>query len=230
MHELIVFIPVLSPQKAQFDWDPETVGMIHGSFFWGYIVTQIPGGFICQKFAANRFVYAFVVCKRSMPLFFFKLIVHFSLRVFGFAIVATSFLNMLIPAAARVHFGCVIIVRVFQGLVEVIDSHLWCSQIKKWAMALSVLGETCSDILSGCNFSLIPQGVSYPACHGIWAKWAPPLERSRLATTAFCGESFSAVAVLKQQFSVITLTNVYRQFNKDIIRFEKLSPSFATVF
>lgn len=32
------------------------------------------------------------------------------------------------------------------------------------------------------------QGVSYPACHGIWAKWAPPLERSRLATTAFCGK------------------------------------------
>ncbi|KAJ3608451.1 hypothetical protein NHX12_025498 [Muraenolepis orangiensis] len=40
--------------EAQFDWDPETVGMIHGSFFWGYIVTQIPGGFICQRFAANR--------------------------------------------------------------------------------------------------------------------------------------------------------------------------------
>lgn len=30
--------------------------MIHGSFFWGYIITQIPGGFICQKFAANRSV------------------------------------------------------------------------------------------------------------------------------------------------------------------------------
>lgn len=42
-------------QAAQFTWDPETVGMIHGSFFWGYIVTQIPGGFICQKFAANRY-------------------------------------------------------------------------------------------------------------------------------------------------------------------------------
>uniref|UniRef100_A0AAX7SN95 Vesicular glutamate transporter 1 n=1 Tax=Astatotilapia calliptera TaxID=8154 RepID=A0AAX7SN95_ASTCA len=117
--------------KAQFDWDPETVGMIHGSFFWGYIVTQIPGGFICQKFAANR--------------------------VFGFAIVATSFLNMLIPTAARMHFGCVIIVRIFQGLVE---------------------------------------GVSYPACHGIWAKWAPPLERSRLATTAFCGSYAGAVIAM----------------------------------
>ncbi|KAF3700340.1 Vesicular glutamate transporter 1 [Channa argus] len=78
---------------AQFTWDPETVGMIHGSFFWGYIVTQIPGGFICQKFAANR--------------------------VFGFAIVATSTLNMLIPSAARCHYSCVILVRICQGLVEV---------------------------------------------------------------------------------------------------------------
>lgn len=32
------------------------------------------------------------------------------------------------------------------------------------------------------------QGVTYPACHGIWSKWAPPLERSRLATTSFCGK------------------------------------------
>uniref|UniRef100_A0AAR2M3E8 Vesicular glutamate transporter 1 n=1 Tax=Pygocentrus nattereri TaxID=42514 RepID=A0AAR2M3E8_PYGNA len=117
--------------SAQFQWDPETVGMIHGSFFWGYIVTQIPGGFICQKFAANR--------------------------VFGFAIVATSTLNMLIPSAARIHYLCVIIVRVLQGLVE---------------------------------------GVSYPACHGIWAKWAPPLERSRLATTAFCGSYAGAVIAM----------------------------------
>ncbi|NXU66759.1 VGLU3 protein, partial [Horornis vulcanius] len=41
-------------QTAQFNWDPETVGLIHGSFFWGYIVTQIPGGFISNKLAANR--------------------------------------------------------------------------------------------------------------------------------------------------------------------------------
>ncbi|KAM9272158.1 vesicular glutamate transporter 1-like [Cariama cristata] len=120
-----------SCQHAQFNWDPETVGMIHGSFFWGYIVTQIPGGFIAQKFAANR--------------------------VFGLAIVSTSLLNMLIPAAARTHVGCVIAVRVMQGLVE---------------------------------------GVTYPACHGIWSKWAPPLERSRLATTAFCGSYAGAVVAM----------------------------------
>ncbi|KAF4801327.1 vesicular glutamate transporter 2.2-like protein [Turdus rufiventris] len=79
-------------EKAKFNWDPETVGMIHGSFFWGYIITQIPGGYISSRLAANR--------------------------VFGAAILLTSSLNMLIPSAARVHYGCVIFVRILQGLVE----------------------------------------------------------------------------------------------------------------
>nr|AIT55234.1 vesicular glutamate transporter 3 [Taeniopygia guttata] len=118
-------------EKAKFNWDPETVGMIHGSFFWGYIITQIPGGYISSRLAANR--------------------------VFGAAILLTSSLNMLIPSAARVHYGCVIFVRILQGLVE---------------------------------------GVTYPACHGIWSKWAPPLERSRLATTSFCGSYAGAVIAM----------------------------------
>ncbi|XP_035215847.1 vesicular glutamate transporter 1-like isoform X2 [Stegodyphus dumicola] len=37
------------------------------------------------------------------------------------------------------------------------------------------------------------QGVTYPACHGIWRYWAPPMERSRLATIAFCGSYAGAV-------------------------------------
>uniref|UniRef100_A0A673JXN1 Vesicular glutamate transporter 2.1-like n=1 Tax=Sinocyclocheilus rhinocerous TaxID=307959 RepID=A0A673JXN1_9TELE len=117
--------------KAKFNWDPETVGMIHGSFFWGYIVTQIPGGYISSRLAANR--------------------------VFGAAILLTSALNMFIPSAARAHYGCVLFVRILQGLVE---------------------------------------GVTYPACHGIWSKWAPPLERSRLATTSFCGSYAGAVIAM----------------------------------
>ncbi|UYV73767.1 SLC17A6 [Cordylochernes scorpioides] len=41
--------------------------------------------------------------------------------------------------------------------------------------------------------SLCVQGVTYPACHGIWRHWAPPMERSRLATMAFCGSYAGAV-------------------------------------
>lgn len=38
------------------------------------------------------------------------------------------------------------------------------------------------------------QGVTYPSCHGIWRFWAPPLERSRLATIAFSG-SYAGVVI-----------------------------------
>lgn len=34
----------------------------------------------------------------------------------------------------------------------------------------------------------------YPACHGIWRFWAPPQERSRLATIAFCG-SYAGIVI-----------------------------------
>ncbi|XP_070568588.1 vesicular glutamate transporter 2.1-like isoform X2 [Ptychodera flava] len=112
----------------EFDWSPEIVGLMHGSFFWGYIVTQIPGGYLASKFPANR--------------------------IFGSAIFITSFLNLLIPASCKVHYGMVIAVRVIQGLVE---------------------------------------GVTYPACHGMWSRWAPPMERSRLVTLSFSGSYAGAV-------------------------------------
>ncbi|MBN3284278.1 VGL2A protein, partial [Polyodon spathula] len=98
--------------------------------------------------------------KLYMYVLYKKLIIHIHIgfsEVFGAAIFLTSILNMLIPSAARVHYGLVIFVRILQGLVE---------------------------------------GVTYPACHGIWSKWAPPLERSRLATTSFCGSYAGAVIAM----------------------------------
>lgn len=113
---------------AEFHWSPETIGYVDASFFWGYIVTQLPGGFLASRFPSNR--------------------------LFGTAIFLSSCLNLLIPAATKLDPRAVIVVRVMQGLVE---------------------------------------GVTYPSCHGIWRWWAPPLERSRLATLAFCGSYGGAV-------------------------------------
>lgn len=48
------------------------------------------------------------------------MLTHYLSRVFGAAIFLTSTLNMFIPSAARVHYGCVIFVRILQGLVEVL--------------------------------------------------------------------------------------------------------------
>merc|ERR550539_2001937 len=77
---------------AEFHWSPETIGYVDSSFFWGYIVTQLPGGFLASRFPANR--------------------------LFGTAIFLSSCLNLLIPAATKLNPVCVIVVRVLQGLVE----------------------------------------------------------------------------------------------------------------
>lgn len=31
------------------------------------------------------------------------------------------------------------------------------------------------------------KGVTFPCIHAVWSRWAPPLERSRMATMAFAG-------------------------------------------
>ncbi|XP_055769141.1 sialin-like [Salvelinus fontinalis] len=36
-----------------YDWDSETQGWILGSFFYGYILTQIPGGYLASKYGAK---------------------------------------------------------------------------------------------------------------------------------------------------------------------------------
>eukprot|EP00108_Taenia_solium_P011876 TsM_000336500 transcript=TsM_000336500 gene=TsM_000336500 len=114
--------------KPNFYWTPGERGFVESAFFYGYMITQIPGGAIATIFPANR--------------------------LFGIAVGGSALCNLIVPIACRGSYGVVAFIRVLQGLVE---------------------------------------GVSYPACHGIWRYWAPPIERSRLATIAFCGSYAGAV-------------------------------------
>lgn len=75
-------------------WNPATESMVDSSFFWGYLVTQIPGGFLASIVPANR--------------------------IFGFAICTSAVLNMAIPGAMSLDsVAFLVIIRVIQGLVEV---------------------------------------------------------------------------------------------------------------
>lgn len=65
---------------------------VDSSFFWGYLVTQVPGGFLASVYPANR--------------------------IFGTAIACSAFLNLFLPGAFEFP-GVIIIIRVMQGLVEV---------------------------------------------------------------------------------------------------------------
>ncbi|CAG0899891.1 unnamed protein product, partial [Cyprideis torosa] len=74
------------------DWSKDTIGIIESSFFWGYLITQVPGGFLASMYPASW--------------------------LFGIAIFSSSCLNMLVPTAARLHPFLAVVVRVAQGIVE----------------------------------------------------------------------------------------------------------------
>jgi len=80
-------------QGEHFDWDENTQAILLGSFFYGYIVTQIPGGWLSQVFGGKK--------------------------LFGFGVLCTAALTLLTPLAARLGTGAFIALRVVEGLGEV---------------------------------------------------------------------------------------------------------------
>uniref|UniRef100_A0A915MWE0 Major facilitator superfamily (MFS) profile domain-containing protein n=1 Tax=Meloidogyne javanica TaxID=6303 RepID=A0A915MWE0_MELJA len=118
--------------KHSFNWTSAELGVMESSFFYGYLITQIPAGFLVKP-------------PNSLQIS----------KMFGLAIGGASFLNLLLPYSFHSHSDFMVaIVQISQGLV---------------------------------------QGLAYPAMHGVWRYWAPPLERSKLATTAFTGSYAGAV-------------------------------------
>lgn len=118
-------------EPAEFNWSSETQGIVLSSFFYGYIITQLPGGFLALKFGGKN--------------------------LFGLGILSTAVLTLLTPVAARGSVGLLVALRVLIGLCE---------------------------------------GVVFPANHAVWTKWAPPLERSKLATIAVSGAHIGTVIAM----------------------------------
>ncbi|KAK5618208.1 hypothetical protein CRENBAI_020834 [Crenichthys baileyi] len=115
----------------QYPWDSETQGWLLGSFFFGYLCTQIPGGYLAGHYGGKFFL---------------------GLGVFG-----TALLTLLTPLAAGLGAYWLFALRALEGFGE---------------------------------------GVTFPAMMAMWARWAPPLERSRLMTLSGSGASFGAFLAL----------------------------------
>ncbi|XP_035828102.1 sialin [Aplysia californica] len=79
-------------KSGEFDWDPTTQGYILGAFFYGYIVTQLPGGWLASRFGGKR--------------------------LFGLGVLCTSVLTLLTPVAARTSEYLFIALRILEGIGE----------------------------------------------------------------------------------------------------------------
>lgn len=114
-----------------YPWDSEVQGWLLGAFFFGYLCTQIPGGYLAGHYGGTKFL--------------------------GFGVLGTAALTLLTPLAAQWGPSWLFALRALEGFGE---------------------------------------GVTFPAMMAIWARWAPPLERSRLMSFSGSGGNFGAFLAL----------------------------------
>lgn len=95
--------------NGEFNWHSDTVGYILGSFFYGYLVTQIPGGWMAEKFGGKY--------------------------MFGYGVLCTAILTLVTPLAARTSVGAFIAVRVLMGIGEGVTFPAMHAMWGKWGPA-----------------------------------------------------------------------------------------------
>eukprot|EP00127_Corallochytrium_limacisporum_P001491 Clim_evm11s60 gene=Clim_evmTU11s60 len=90
----------------EYGWDDTKKGLVFSSFFWGYLVANIIGGFLADRFG-GRYVLAF-------------------------GSIAWSLITVLTPAAADINFGVLLFCRSMLGVGEGLAYPAIHSVIAKW--------------------------------------------------------------------------------------------------
>ncbi|KAL1123237.1 hypothetical protein AAG570_002324 [Ranatra chinensis] len=75
--------------QGEFDWSNSVQSTIISSFYWCYVLAQVAGGVLTQRFGTKK--------------------------IFGYSQLATALSSLLIPHAATFHYSLLIILRSIQG-------------------------------------------------------------------------------------------------------------------
>ena len=93
-------------RDGEFDWDEATQGLILSSFFYGYVVTQIPGGYLADRFGGKQ--------------------------VFGLGIVVPGIIAIAIPFLCELGYEALLVSRIFQGIFEGVTWPAIATMQSKW--------------------------------------------------------------------------------------------------
>ncbi|XP_004520849.2 putative inorganic phosphate cotransporter, partial [Ceratitis capitata] len=171
-----------NPNFQEFDWTEQQKSYIISSFYWGYVVTQFPGGYLSRRFGA-KIVMTIAVCGSAV----------------------CSLLTPLLVTIGGWQIFCII--RIIQGLFQAALFPAIHEHIAKWSPpqernilgALTYSGVDCGTVLAMLVSGMIASstlgwpGISYISA-GLGFGWSvlwlifaadyPPL--SRFITEAEC--------------------------------------------
>ncbi len=131
MDRVIISIAII-PMAADFGWTPEEQGRVLSSFFVGYLLTQIAGGWLAERFGGKV--------------------------VLGSGVIFWSLFTMLTPVAAAGGLTALLVARVFMGIGEGVTFPSIYAMFSRWVPESErsrAIGMLFSAIPLGSVFALL---------------------------------------------------------------------------
>ncbi|KAL9271265.1 Sodium-dependent phosphate transport protein 1, chloroplastic-like protein [Drosera capensis] len=171
------------PMSKEFNWNPSTVGLIQSSFFWGYLLTQVPEN------SFHRFIYIMLLVELK----------YWKARNISTLIPTRYMLALPLPGIGS-----------SSTMAEEVAGGIWADTVGgKRVLAFGVVWWSIATALTpvaaqiGLPFLLvvralmgIGEGVAMPAMTNILSKWIPVSERSRSLALVYSGMHLGSVTGL----------------------------------
>ncbi|CAL1281269.1 unnamed protein product, partial [Larinioides sclopetarius] len=125
----------------RYDWSPREQGIILASFYYGYLLTILPGGYLAQKFSPKW--------------------------VFGSGVFLSALLSLLTPTSTAMGVTALVTLRILQGLSQGVTKPAINAIISRWSPKLersrfstftmsggllgSVIAMPLSGVISSCS-------------------------------------------------------------------------------
>ncbi|PNF31733.1 Sialin [Cryptotermes secundus] len=126
---------------GEFNWSEVEQSVILSSFFWGYLVFQVPGGRVAEVVGAKR--------------------------VFGGAVLINGVLSLVLPFLARTHWTLLLVTRALQGLAQGVVFPALSAAVISW-VPLSERARFMSFAVQGASLGTV---VAMPLCGLVLNAW-----------------------------------------------------------
>ncbi|KAH8270664.1 hypothetical protein KR044_000104 [Drosophila immigrans] len=118
----------LAATEGEFQWDEATQGLVLGSFFYGYVLTQVPGGRMAELLGGKR--------------------------IYGYGVLMTALFTLLTPIAARCDLPLLVLVRVLEGMGEGVTYPAMHAMLAHWIPPLE-RNKFAAIVYAGSNIGTV---------------------------------------------------------------------------
>ena len=133
-------------EEGTFDWSTTQQANVLGAFYYGYMITQIPAGYLASKYGGKH--------------------------LFGFGVFMTGVLTLFTPPVSYLGVNWLIVLRVFEGIAESATFPAFSHLISRWApknersmmAALSASGSSFGNMIT-------QPIIGYLCTLDLWSGW-----------------------------------------------------------